>query len=78
MRGRLALMCSLAALVPAGVNAAVPASSGTLSILICTGDGAVRHMAIPAEPQGPTPAGDTPCCAKGCQTGSSRKRGSCC
>jgi hypothetical protein len=76
-----AALFAMIAMVPAGVLAAVPARSGTLVVPLCAGDGAARTIAIPLAPDGvPGGApgkGDTPCCAKGCHTGSSRKRGCC-
>lgn len=77
MMRRIACLFSLFALVPAAVSAAAPAGGGGLAVLLCTGDGSVRAVTIPIGPEGPAPAGDTPCCAKGCHTGSSRKRGAC-
>ncbi len=77
MRGRLAAIFALVALLPAGVNAAAVPRSGVLAVLICTGDGSVRTASIPAGPDAPG-GGGVPCCAKGCHTGGSRKRAACC
>jgi len=70
-------MFALVALVPAAVSAAAPSRRGVLTVLICTGDGSVRQASIPAGPEAPG-SGGTPCCAKGCHTGGSRKRAGCC
>ena len=71
---RYAVMFALGSLVPAAVNAAVPLTGGRLEIALCTGSGAARTISIPLTPGGAPGPGETPCCAKGCHTNSSRKR----
>lgn len=74
---KLRAILSLIGLVPAALMGAAPLQAGAIHVLLCTGDGAVRSVTIPLDPAAP-PAGGNPCCAKGCHTGSSRKRGSPC
>lgn len=59
----------LAALIPAAF-APTPALAGSMSMLICSGDGVVRSIELPL-PSGPK---DAPCCAKACHSGSNRKK----
>ena len=77
---RLARIFALVALVPAAVNAA-PAHAGNmgrLTVPLCAGDGLVRTVSVPVGHRD-IPGSDQPgCCAKGCQSGSSRKRGKGC
>lgn len=63
----------LLALLPAALNYSAPAAAGGLLMPLCTGDGQVRLVEVPGSPK--TPAnGEGGCCAKGCHSGSSRKR----
>lgn len=69
---------ALVALVPAAVNPALAARPGMLAVPLCTGDGSVRTVSVPMRPVLPgAPENGEGCCAKGCHSGSSRKRGSC-
>lgn len=70
---RPAALFGLLALVPASLNAAVPASR---AILAPTCAGAPRAITVPLRPGAPREESQ-PCCAKGCHTGSSRKRFAC-
>lgn len=63
----------LVALVPAALNVAAPAAAGGLMMPLCTGDGQVRMVEVPGQPKAPQ-GGENGCCAKGCHSGSSRKR----
>ncbi|WP_374526823.1 hypothetical protein [Novosphingobium sp.] len=66
---------SMLSLLPAALNLAVPASGATLVMPFCTGDGLVRSVEVPVGGQ-KVPGNDSSgtCCAKGCHSGSSRKR----
>lgn len=63
----------LLAMVPAALNVSA-AAGATIRMPICTGDGQVRMVEVPAGT--PTGPGDEPaqCCVKGCHGGSSRKK----
>ncbi|MDE2595424.1 MAG: hypothetical protein KGL44_00955 [Sphingomonadales bacterium] len=66
------------ALVPAALNVTPAAAAGLLTVPLCTGDGQVHMVNVPLNGNG-IPGGDTNgCCAKGCHSGSSRKRASGC
>lgn len=79
MNPRLALF-ALFAMVPAAINPAPAAASarGSLVVPLCVGAEQGRSIAIPLVPAGPPARDGEGCCAKGCHTGSSRKRGSDC
>lgn len=62
----------IVALVPAALNLAAPASA-RLMMPLCTGDGQVRMVEVPGTPKAPA-GSDNGCCAKGCHSGSNRKR----
>ena len=64
----------LIALLPAALNISAPAAGATLTMPFCTGDGQVRTVQVPID--GPQlPGKDSgQCCAKGCHSGSQRKR----
>jgi hypothetical protein len=64
MRGAI---FGLVALVPAAVNAAVPAAPRLLAVALCGGDG-LAHPLIPSRQDGQG------CCTKACHTGNCRKR----
>lgn len=72
---RLRMVLGVIALLPAAVNAA-PVHAGSLALPVCSGDGIVRTVTIPA-PSGDIPGREQPgCCAKGCHTGSRKKAAS--
>ena len=63
----------LVALIPAMLNLTIATAGGTISVQICTGDGAVHTVQVPvggSKEQGSKGL----CCAKGCHNGNSRKR----
>lgn len=62
--------CALVALLPAVLGPSA-ASTKTLSVAICTGEGQVRTVELPLQDPGAVPA---PCCTKGCHASSSRKK----
>lgn len=66
---------SLVALLPAALNFSAPAAGATLLVPFCTGDGLVHMVQMPMNGE-QAPGRDSPgtCCAKGCHSGSSRKR----
>lgn len=67
---------ALTALVPAALNLSAPAAGTSLLVPICTGDGQVHIVRVPVQGQQQVPGGENGnCCAKGCHSGSSRKRG---
>lgn len=70
MRGRS--LFGIVALVPAALNLAAPASA-RLMMPLCGGDGQVRMVELPGAPKEPA-GSDKGCCAKGCHSGSNRKR----
>jgi hypothetical protein len=70
---RIAAGFALLALLPAALSAAPP--SLTITAPSCAGASTI--ITVPLGPDAPTRDGDQPCCAKGCHTGSSRKRYSC-
>lgn len=55
------------ALIPAALLVSMPVAG--VSVPICTGSGGIRTLPLPVKP-----APETPCCAKGCHVGGSRKR----
>lgn len=69
MRG--VALFGLAAMVPASLNAAAPASV-TVMALSCTG--APLAIAVPLAPGAPVRDDGQSCFSKGCHTGGSRKR----
>ncbi|HWU03331.1 MAG TPA: hypothetical protein VN222_11385 [Novosphingobium sp.] len=70
---RISLL-GLLALVPAALNASPAAARGVLAVPLCAGDGAARTVNVPVGPQDVPGAEQPGCCAKGCQSGSARKR----
>ena len=75
MNPRIAAV-ALAALVPAAFNPAPAAAAGSITVPLCDGTlGAT--VTIPLRPGLPPARDGKGCCAKGCHTGSSRKRGQC-
>lgn len=70
---RIAQVLALFALLPAALNAAP--RSLTITAVSCAGGSAL--ITVPLKPGAPNRDGDQPCCAKGCHTGSSRKRFPC-
>ena len=78
---KLVSLFGLIAMIPAALNASVPASSGSITILLCRGNGVAETVTMPLRGSAPVPGhGDDGggCCAKGCHAGSSRKRGGSC
>ena len=59
----------LAALIPAAF-APAPAQAGSMTMLICTGNGVVRSVELPL----PGKSDPAPCCAKACHSGGNRKK----
>lgn len=70
---RIAPAFALLALLPAVLNAA-PRS---LTVVAASCAGGSVTITVPLKPGAPERGGDQPCCAKGCHTGSSRKRFPC-
>jgi hypothetical protein len=70
---RVASAFALLALLPAALSAAPP--SLTIAAPSCAGGSTT--ITVPIRSDAPIRNGDQPCCAKGCHTGSSRKRYSC-
>lgn len=65
---------AMIALAPAALNISAPAAGASLLVPVCTGDGLVHMVPVPVDgPQGPGSSNGA-CCAKGCHSGSSRKR----
>lgn len=73
-----AALIGLFVLVPAAINPAqaAPIHSGSLTSLVCSGNGLTQRITIPVGGDEPPREGDRPCWAKGCHGGSTRKRGS--
>ncbi len=68
-------LLGLAALLPAALNAG-PVAARAILVQLCSGSGEARLVAMPLGNGAPQPGdGAAPCCAKGCHTGGSRKRG---
>lgn len=65
---------ALLALIPAALNTTA-ASASYLTMTYCTGDGRVHTVQVPMNSQQDPANGQGQCCAKGCHSGSSRKRG---
>ncbi len=66
---------ALSALLPAALNVSAPAAGTSLLVPVCSGDGLTRMVQVPVQGQQQLPGGDRgSCCAKGCHSGSSRKR----
>lgn len=63
----------LVALIPAMLNLTVVSAGQTIAVRICTGDGLVHTVQMPIGDAGGS-GGKVLCCAKGCHSGSSRKR----
>lgn len=68
---RTTALFGLLAMVPAALNAGVPAS---VTIMASSCAGGQHAITIPMRPDAPVPAEGQPCCVKGCHSGSSRKR----
>ena len=64
----------LMALVPAALSVAAPAAGASILVPVCTGDGQVHMMTVPVGGEQAPGQGSGACCAKGCHSGSSRKR----
>ena len=65
---------ALLAILPAAFSAAIPARAHGLTVVLCSG----RTIELPVNRMPGAPADDTPCCAKACHTGQSRKRAGAC
>ncbi len=65
---------SLIAMIPAMLNLTIITAGDTIAVQICTGDGQVHTVEVPVGEGG---SGEQRglCCAKGCHSGGSRKRG---
>jgi hypothetical protein len=75
MTGRFIL--GLAALLPAALNTG-PVAARSIMVQLCIGTGEASSVAMPLGKGAPQPGdGATPCCAKACHTGGSRKRCAC-
>ncbi len=61
--------CCLLAMIPAMVGP-LPLAARSIVVPLCSGG----VTTIPLDPPAAPGTGTTPCCAKGCHTGSSRKR----
>jgi hypothetical protein len=68
---KFAALFGLVAMIPATLYAGQAAAM--LTVPICTGDGQVHSITIPMTPSAPGKE-QSPCCAKGCHSGNSRKR----
>ncbi len=69
---------ALAALIPAAFNPAPAAAAGSSIVVpLCDGTLSGSSISIPIRPALPPARDGQGCCAKGCHTGSSRKRGNC-
>lgn len=75
---RRAALFALAAMIPAAFNP-VPARAGGggLVVALCSGTETGLTVTIPLRPTLPPSQDGKGCCAKGCHSGSSRKRGTC-
>lgn len=62
----------LVALLPMAL-ATSPAQAGTMTLMICTGNGPARSIEVPL-PGKPLRQGDEPCCMKGCHSAGNRKK----
>lgn len=62
---------ALWALLPAALGGAVPR---TMAMIVPSCGGGTVTLVIPLRPGVPRDDSDQPCCAKGCHTGSSRKK----
>lgn len=71
---RLLATFALVAMIPASLNATVPVSGGTMTLLLCTGAGPGGTVTVPVKPAAPFQRDTQSCCAKGCHGGSSRKK----
>lgn len=65
---------ALVAMFPAALNATVPTSAMTMTLLLCNGSGPAGSVTVPIKPAAPFKGDTQTCCAKGCHGGSSRKK----
>ena len=77
MSQRLAAF-ALIGLIPAAFNPAPQANARSIAVPLCIGSDSSAKVIIPLLPAGPPSRDGSGCCAKGCHTGSSRKRGGDC
>lgn len=67
-------LVSMIALLPAALNLSVGSARATIMVPLCTGDGQVHMVPLPAgQPRLPGQDQNT-CCVKGCHAGSCRKK----
>jgi hypothetical protein len=72
---RVELLFGLASLLPAALNTSPGSHHEALLVRLCTGAASVQTMRLPVGPAS-LPGSDAPgCCAKGCHSGASRRRG---
>ena len=71
---RLIAPFALVAMIPASLNATVPAGGTTMTLLLCDGTGPGGTVTVPVKPATPFQRDSQTCCAKGCHGGSSRKK----
>lgn len=71
---RFELLFGLASLLPAAVNP-TPARHTSLVVGLCTSAGVVLTARLPAGPADLPGTAAPGCCAKGCHSGASRRRG---
>ncbi len=64
----------IVALIPAMLNLTVVTGGETIAVQICTGDGQVHTVQVPAGGGSGDGGSQGLCCAKGCHTGGGRKR----
>ena len=71
---RLDILFALVSLLPAAVNPTPSHARTSLLVALCSGDGVARTTSLPLVPT-ELPGGDrATCCAKGCHSGTARKR----
>ena len=71
---RLATTFALFSLLPVSVNAAAGSTPSRIDILLCTGDGVTRAIALGVPAPGKPSNGDDHHCPKACHSSCSRKR----
>ncbi len=68
-------LLGLVALVPATFNISPQAATNMVTVLVCSGSSQIRVIDLPIGAPALPGAKGPGCCAKGCHTGGSRKRG---
>lgn len=72
---RIELLFGLVALSPAALNTSPGMHHPSVLVRLCSGSSTVQMVRLPVGPAG-LPGSEAPgCCAKGCHSGTSRKRG---